>query len=219
VIWVAAVVGLLVVVVLFVFRDPLLRAGQQFSETTAAGRVLKGTLRNSSIGSFGWRLGLEADNAALLRQRTWFGWGDVNFWQVDATSVRPWGLATLVTGAYGVLGFAVWLAVTLLPCGRVLLGDAWRHAGREKGVRNLLCAAPVGRVPRKREKGVRNLLCAAPVGRVPRKRFLTPFSLRGLAVIVLVHGIDASLNSAYWLPTLFFIGMINGELSSDRRVG
>ena len=156
---------LVIVTCLLVFRGPILRSGRQFTESSAAGHAVKQFLRNSSIGSFGWRLGLEEENEALLRERIWFGWGDVNYWHRDDASQRPWGLATLVTGAYGVIGFSIWIGMTLVPCGLVFARGA--------------------NVP--------------SVDSLP---------LRGFAVIILVNTIDASMNSAYLLPTFFFVGLV-----------
>lgn len=170
---IAAMIGLLVLGGLFVFRGPLLQFGRQFVETSPAGQAARGLLRNSSLGSFAWRLGLEEKNAALLRERIGFGWGDVNFWRVDADSSRPWGLATLITGAYGAVGFGIWLSLALLPCAAVFLHGAKRSA------------------------------CDG-------------WPLRGVAVIALVHAIDASMNSAYWLPVVFCIGMMNANESTRR---
>jgi len=158
-------------VCLIVFRGPLLRYGRQFSESTYAGQAAKSILRNSSIGSFGWRMALEERNEHLLRQRIVFGWGDVNYWRQDKINERPWGFATLIVGAYGLIGLCVWVAMTVVPCVYVFArGCDWYLADE--------------------------------------------LPLRAFAVVLLIHGIDASLNSAYFLPMVMCLGMVQSELAN-----
>ncbi len=167
----------LLAVCLIVVRGPLLRYGRKFSESTYAGQAAKSILQNSSIGSFGWRMSLEEKNEHVLRQRIAFGWGDVNYWRQDKNNERPWGFATLVVGAYGIVGLCVWGAMTVVPCTIVFArGTGWYLAD--------------------------------------------DLPLRALAVVLLIHGFDASLNSAYFLPIVMCLGMVCSELgipgSTDR---
>ena len=164
----------LLAVCLIVIRGPLLRYGRQFSESTYAGQIAKSILRNSSMGSFGWRMVLEERNEHLLRQRIAFGWGDVNYWRQDQISERPWGLATLVVGAYGIVGLCVWGVMTVVPCAIVFARGTGRYSADD-------------------------------------------LPLRALTVILLIHGVDASLNSAYFLPIIMCLGMVCSELEIPAR--
>ena len=134
--------------------------------TVWAGRTQAGKRsRSSSTG--------EA-NESLLKQRIWFGWGDVHVWQIDAASWRPWGLATLVTGAYGVVGFCIWGSITLVPWGIAAVRSKNRSVWPEGWPGDM--------------------------------------AIRSFTVILLVHAIDAALNSGYWLPIVFCVGMVNTQL-------
>lgn len=166
-------IGLLVFAVcLIVLRGPLLHYGRQFSKSSDAGQIAQSILRKSSIGSLGWRMALEERNEHLLRQRIALGWGDVNYWRQDNVNERPWGFATLIVGAYGIVGLCVWGLLTVVPSAVVFArGTVWYLADE--------------------------------------------LPLRALTVVLLIHGIDASLNSAYFLPIVMCIGMVCSEMKTS----
>ena len=121
-------------------------------------------------------MALEERNEHLLRQRIAFGWGDVNYWRQDKINERPWGLATLVVGAYGIVGLCVWGVMTVVPCAIVFARGTGRYLADD-------------------------------------------LPLRALTVILLIHGIDASLNSAYFLPIIMCLGMVCNELGIPGSTG
>ncbi len=159
-------------IIALLFRGPLLRTGRHLAETTSTGQALKRIVRDSPIGSLGWRIGREEDNDPLIRKHFWTGWGSTQFWKQDSTSVRPWGLVTLVLGAYGVVGCLVWCGMMAVPVSVVLFRIGCSGASDE-------------------------------------------IVVRGMAIIVLVHAIDATLNSAYFLPVVMLLGMMQSDVVSN----
>ncbi len=74
-----ALIGLLGVIALgggaFICRGPILSYGRKIVDATSFGPSIRGFLRESSFGSFGWRLGLEERYRDLLKQSPWTGQG------------------------------------------------------------------------------------------------------------------------------------------------
>ena len=158
----------------FALRGPVLRFGREFVDTNPSGKFIRSILRGSTIGSFGWRLGLEDDAYASLKLRPVFGSGSVNFWRTgNQQQERPWGFATLVAGAYGLVGVGVWGGMMLIPPCWILLR------------RNLIASA------------------VRPID--------------GIATIVGLHCVDALLNSAYFLPVVFCLGLVV-SFNAHRRI-
>lgn len=106
---------------LFVCRGPILHYGRATLRTTPAGRQVTVVLKELSLGSLTWRLAREDDHRGLIGQHPIVGWGTVDYWRQNPDDVRPWGLVTLVTGAYGALGVIAWLSIPL-----VMIGRLWR---------------------------------------------------------------------------------------------
>ena len=102
-------------VVLFACRGPILHYARQSLNTVPAARSAKAWLQDHSLGSLSWRLAREDDHLALIRQHPIVGWGDINFWRLNSDRVRPWGLVTLIAGAYGTLGVLCWVSLTVTP--------------------------------------------------------------------------------------------------------
>lgn len=124
----------------FALRGPLLRHGRQFVESSPLGPTIRNVLRRSSIGSFGWRLGLEESTIELIRERALVGSGSVNFWREISRIERPWGMATLITGAYGLAGLSAWTIMFLMPCYMGLAARDTRGKHHDPGGRSVLRA-------------------------------------------------------------------------------
>jgi len=117
---------------------------------------------------------LEDDVYSVIKKRPYCGWGSVNFWQTeDPLQKRPWGLATLVTGAYGVIGVGVWGMMLWIP-------SVWIVIRRNHGASS-----------------------AMPID--------------SLAILVGLHAIDALLNSAFFLPVVFFLGFLVSSIASKSQ--
>jgi hypothetical protein len=161
-------------IVVFVLRGPLLKLGREFIDSNPAGKSIRSVLREGSIGSLGWRIALEDDVYSVIKKRPYCGWGSVNFWQTeDPLQKRPWGLATLVTGAYGVIGVGVWGMMLWIP-------SVWIVIRRNHGASS-----------------------AMPID--------------SLAILVGLHAIDALLNSAFFLPVVFFLGFLVSSIASKSQ--
>jgi hypothetical protein len=101
---------------------------QHWARQTAAGQKLLEVFRGAGMGSFAWRISQDQKVLDLVRARPITGHGRWNWWAERKT--RPWGLAVLSAGQFGLVGMAGLFGMLLLPAGRVLAlaprGDPWR---------------------------------------------------------------------------------------------
>jgi energy-coupling factor transporter transmembrane protein EcfT len=146
---------------MFAFRGPMLRVARQSARQSGMEQRVKELLRDSSIGSLGWRLVREEEGSQSLETNRWFGWGTVYFWQQDPAKYRPWGFVSLVNGAYGLVGAVMVLALFFAPISYFVFNRDY-------------------------SEGVQ-----------------LPF---GLTLLWGLHGVDALLNPAFFLPMLFLLG-------------
>ena len=151
--------------VLFLARGPILVVGRQVAQQTGMEEGLKKIFRRSAIGSFGWRMAREEEGSQLTQEYPIAGWGTVMFWRDSGKRERPWGLVSLVNGAYGIVGTGALLWFLGGPLVSLLTPNR-RHAGSPKGDLIRL----------------------------------------GVPVLLALHGIDAMMNSALFLPLLYLYG-------------
>jgi hypothetical protein len=149
-------------VALFALRGPILTTGRYWVERSAWGQHVKGAMRRSSIGSLGWRLAREEQSRALMMRYPVFGWGSLHYWKDNSQSQRPWGMISLVMGAYGMVGVAACFGVLFFP---------------------LYSAISMDTDPTR-----------LPVRRV-------------IPILMALHGMDAFLNSAFFLPMVYLVGL------------
>jgi hypothetical protein len=88
----------------------------RIANETAAGRSVVAAVKSVGRGSFTWRIAQDQRALPTATQRPLVGSGQWNWWQ--ALGSRPWGLAMLLLGQYGLIGMALAAAVPLLPAAR-----------------------------------------------------------------------------------------------------
>jgi hypothetical protein len=152
-------------VLLFLARGPVLVAARQFAQKTGVEEGLKQLLRTSAIGSFGWRLAREEEGSQLTQEHPIAGWGTVMYWRDLGMQERPWGLVSLVNGAYGAIGAGTLLLFLFAP------------------LMHMLFTNPPG------DRSIGNDLIR-----------------KGIPVLIALHGVDALMNSAFFLPVLYLYG-------------
>jgi hypothetical protein len=65
--------------------------------------------------SFGWRLRVEERSVRVALERPVLGRGRWDWWRAGPEGERPWGLASLVLGMYGVVGWLLLLGCFIAP--------------------------------------------------------------------------------------------------------
>ncbi|MFN7842206.1 MAG: hypothetical protein ACK5N9_10840 [Pirellula sp.] len=101
--------------ILFLARGPVLQASRELARQSGIEEVVKSILRESSLGSFGWRLAREEQDSNLWKEHPITGSGSVMFWSDAGQSQRPWGMFSLVTSAYGCIGSGILLWMLFGP--------------------------------------------------------------------------------------------------------
>jgi hypothetical protein len=100
---------------LYLSRALPLRA---FAENTIIGRQIVGVLRSTGRESFTWRIARDQDALARMSDHPVVGTGQWDWWRKDEG--RPWDLAVLILGQFGLTGLALALGSLLLPAVRAL---------------------------------------------------------------------------------------------------
>jgi hypothetical protein len=93
----------------------------RIANETAVGRVVVGAIKSVGRGSFTWRIAQDQRALPLATARPLVGTGQWDWWRAQPS--RPWGLALLVLGQFGLIGTVLSASVLLLPAARI----AW-HA-------------------------------------------------------------------------------------------
>jgi hypothetical protein len=95
----------------------------RIASETALGRATVGAIKSIGRGSFTWRIAQDQRALPLAMARPLVGTGQWDWWRAQPS--RPWGLAMLMLGQFGLVGVLLSASVLLLPAARV----AW-HAPR-----------------------------------------------------------------------------------------
>ena len=99
----------------------------QIGKGTAIGRHILDAFRSAGRGSFTWRIAQD-QKLLYVKEHVVVGNATWDWWRPKGT--RPWGLAMLMLGEFGLVGVTLGLGVLLAPVLRV----AW-HAPRASGWR------------------------------------------------------------------------------------
>jgi hypothetical protein len=98
------------------------------AENTAIGRQMVAILRSSGRGSFTWRIARDQTALPLIVAHPIVGTARWDWWRKN--DQRPWGLALLVLGQFGLIGSALAFGSLLMPTLRTLAirahSGAWR---------------------------------------------------------------------------------------------
>ena len=87
---------------------------------TALGRAAVDAIKSIGRGSFTWRIAQDQRALPLATARPLVGTGRWDWWRPQPS--RPWGLAMLLLGQFGLVGVVLATSVLLLPAARV----AWQ---------------------------------------------------------------------------------------------
>jgi hypothetical protein len=86
---------------------------RSLAENTVVGRQIVDTFRSSGRGSFIWRIARDQTALNLVGQHPIFGTGRWDWWRENGQ--RPWGLALLFVGQFGMIGLVLAFSSLLLP--------------------------------------------------------------------------------------------------------
>jgi len=104
---------------------------QAIAKDTGWGRAIVSSMRDAGRGSFTWRIAQDQKLLADAVARPLSGSAQWDWWRAKAT--RPWGLALLIVGQFGLVGllfaFATLLGPALRTAWKVPAGSAWQPAG------------------------------------------------------------------------------------------
>lgn len=92
----------------------------RIANDTSAGRAVVAAIKSVGRGSFTWRIAQDQRALPLATARPLVGTGQWDWWRAQPS--RPWGLALLLLGQYGLIGVALASSALLLPAARA----AWR---------------------------------------------------------------------------------------------
>ncbi len=88
----------------------------RIANDTALGRAAVGTIKSVGRGSFTWRIAQDQRALPLAMAQPLAGTGQWDWWREQPS--RPWGLAMLLLGQFGLIGVALSVSVLLLPAAR-----------------------------------------------------------------------------------------------------
>jgi len=111
---------------------------KQIARETPMGRELLGAVRATGRGSFAWRISQDSKALSAVHASPLTGSARWDWWRVSSGS-RPWGLAMLLIGQYGLIGLALAFGGLLAPVVRAL---SFRRA--ESGWRADAVVLPLG---------------------------------------------------------------------------
>jgi hypothetical protein len=92
-----------------------------FVRHTSAGQTLLALVRATGRGSIAWRVSQDQKVVYLVRQHPLAGTSRWDWWRPAET--RPWNLALLIMGQFGVLAFAMAACALTLGSMRIILSD------------------------------------------------------------------------------------------------
>ena len=90
-----------------------------FAENTSIGRQMVEIIRSSGRGSLIWRIARDQTALPLILTHPVVGTSQWDWWRKNGE--RPWGLAVLILGQFGLIGFALAFGSLLIPALRELL--------------------------------------------------------------------------------------------------
>jgi hypothetical protein len=85
----------------------------EIGKNTALGQRVVQTFRDAGRGSFPWRIGQDQKLIGAAMARPMVGTGHWAWWREKET--RPWGLALLLVGQFGLIGFTLAMGTLLWP--------------------------------------------------------------------------------------------------------
>jgi MFS family permease len=86
---------------------------RSLAENTVVGRQIVEIVRSSGRGSFTWRIARDQTALNLIGQHPIFGAGRWDWWRENGQ--RPWGLALLLVGQFGMIGLVLAFGSLLMP--------------------------------------------------------------------------------------------------------
>jgi hypothetical protein len=89
----------------------------RIANETTLGRVVVGAIKSTGRGSFTWRIAQDQRALPLAMAQPLAGTGQWDWWRAQPS--RPWGLAMLMLGQFGLIGAVLASSVLLLPGARV----------------------------------------------------------------------------------------------------
>jgi hypothetical protein len=92
----------------------------RIANDTSLGRAAVSAIKSVGRGSFTWRIAQDQRALPLATARPLVGTGQWDWWRPQPS--RPWGLAMLVLGQFGLIGVVLSASVLLLPAARI----AWQ---------------------------------------------------------------------------------------------
>jgi hypothetical protein len=95
------------------------------AENTAIGRQVVDIIRSSGRGSFNWRIARDQAALPLIGEHPVLGVAQWNWWRRNGE--RPWGLALLILGQFGLIGLVLAFSSLLTPAIRAFVNH--RHVG------------------------------------------------------------------------------------------
>jgi len=78
---------------------------EYIARQTEVGQMILNFMRDLGRGSFFWRFSQDIKSLELLHSSPIFGLGTWNWW--EPVNTRPWGLAILIMGQFGIIGSAL----------------------------------------------------------------------------------------------------------------
>ena len=107
--WIRPKVLLLIPLIVLVLGGGVYLSGAvpiaELGKGTALGQKVVQTFRDAGRGSFPWRIGQDQKLISTAMSRPVVGTGHWAWWREKET--RPWGLALLLVGQFGLIGFAL----------------------------------------------------------------------------------------------------------------
>ena len=102
-----------------------------WGKETAIGRKVVDGFKASGRGSLPWRISQDQKAIALVKPDAVLGRGTWDWWSILGT--RPWGLALLVVGQFGVIGFLLAFGAVASPALKTMFNikieNQWGHSG------------------------------------------------------------------------------------------
>jgi hypothetical protein len=103
----------------------------QLGKETTVGRKVVEVFKASGRGSFTWRISQDQKAMGLVKSTVLVGQGHWDWWR--SLNTRPWGLAILLVGQFGLIGlvcaFGAMLAPAVLCLWRVPVASPWQLSG------------------------------------------------------------------------------------------
>jgi hypothetical protein len=88
------------------------------AENTAIGREMVEVIRSAGRGSFAWRIARDQAAVPLIAEHPIVGTARWDWWRKNKE--RPWGLALLILGQFGLIGLVLAFGTLLIPALRAL---------------------------------------------------------------------------------------------------